>query len=106
MSRTPEKKIIHQGWEGGGGVLASDGSSCSAASRPFWGAPQHRPIAQGVCRPVRHREPEVRGAAQVGSAETHGEEEITHSSILACKVLWTEEPGGLPSMGSQRVRHN
>ena len=32
----------HQGWEGGGGVLASDGSSCSAASRPFWG---HRSTA-------------------------------------------------------------
>ena len=35
------------------------------------------------------------------------EKEIaTHSSILAWKILWTEEPGGLQSMGSQRVRHN
>ena len=30
----------------------------------------------------------------------------THSSFLAWTVLWTEEPGGLQSMGSQRVRHN
>ena len=30
----------------------------------------------------------------------------THSSILAWKIPWTEEPGGLQSMGSQRVRHN
>ena len=30
----------------------------------------------------------------------------THSSILAWKTSWTEEPGGLQSMGSQRVRHN
>ena len=30
----------------------------------------------------------------------------THSSILAWKVLWTEEPGGLQSMGSQRVGHD
>ena len=30
----------------------------------------------------------------------------THSSILACRIPWTEEPGGLQSMGSQRVRHN
>ena len=30
----------------------------------------------------------------------------THSSILAWRILWTEEPGGLQSMGSQRVRHN
>ena len=29
----------------------------------------------------------------------------THSSILAWRVPWTEEPGGLQSTGSQRVRH-
>ena len=29
-----------------------------------------------------------------------------HSSILAWKIPWTEEPGGLQSMGSQRVRHD
>ena len=30
----------------------------------------------------------------------------THSSILAWRIPWTEEPGRLQSMGSQRVRHN
>ena len=30
----------------------------------------------------------------------------THSSILAWRFPWTEEPGGLHSMGSQRVRHD
>ena len=30
----------------------------------------------------------------------------THSSILAWETQWTEEPGGLQSMGSQRVRQN
>ena len=30
----------------------------------------------------------------------------THSSILAWEMLWTEEPGRLQSMGSQRVRHD
>ena len=30
----------------------------------------------------------------------------THSSILAWEIPWTEEPGGLKSMGSQRVRHD
>ena len=30
----------------------------------------------------------------------------THSSTLAWKIPWTEEPGGLPSMGSHRVRHD
>ena len=29
----------------------------------------------------------------------------THSGILAWRIPWTEEPGGLQSMGSQRVRH-
>ena len=28
-----------------------------------------------------------------------------HSSILACRIPWTEEPGRLQSMGSQRVGH-
>jgi len=30
----------------------------------------------------------------------------THSSILDWEIPWTEEPGGLQSMGSQRVRHD
>ena len=30
----------------------------------------------------------------------------THSSILAWKIPWPEEPGGLQSMGSQRVGHD
>ena len=35
------------------------------------------------------------------------EEEIaTHSSILAWRIPWTEEPGGLQSMGLQRVGHD
>ena len=29
----------------------------------------------------------------------------THFSTLAWKILWAEEPGGLQSMGSQRVGH-
>ena len=29
-----------------------------------------------------------------------------HSSILAWRILWTEEPGRLQSMGSHRVRHD
>ena len=33
-------------------------------------------------------------------------EMATHSSVLAWRVPWTEEPGGLQSFGSQRVRHN
>ena len=32
-------------------------------------------------------------------------ETATHSSVLAWRILWTEEPGGLLSIGSHRVRH-
>ena len=34
------------------------------------------------------------------------EEMATHSSILAWRIPWTEEPGGLQSMGLQRVRQD
>ena len=30
----------------------------------------------------------------------------THSSILAWRIPWTEEPDGLQSMGSKRIRHD
>ena len=33
-------------------------------------------------------------------------EMTTHSSILAWKTLWTEEPGGLQYLGSQRIGHD
>ena len=33
-------------------------------------------------------------------------EMATHSSIHACKIPWIGEPGGLQSMGSQRVAHD
>jgi len=33
-------------------------------------------------------------------------EMATHSSIFAWRIPWTEKPGGLKSIGSQRVRHN
>ena len=41
----------------------------------------------------------------LGQEDPLGEEMATHSSILAWEVLWTEEPGMLQSMGSQRVGH-
>ena len=41
-----------------------------------------------------------------GSGSPLEMEMATHSSILAWKISWTEEPGGLQSMGSQRVGPN
>ena len=41
-----------------------------------------------------------------GSGRSPGEGKAAHSIILAWRVPWTEEPGKLQSMGSQRVRHD
>ena len=41
-----------------------------------------------------------------GLGRSPGERMSTHFSILAWKIPWTEEPGGLWSMGSQRVRYD
>ena len=41
-----------------------------------------------------------------GLGRSRGEGMATHSSILAWRITWTEEPGGLQSVGSHRVRHS
>jgi len=49
----------------------------------------------------------VRDSSSILGGEDLQEKEMaTHSSILAWRIPWTEEPGGLQSMGSQRVRHD
>ena len=42
----------------------------------------------------------------LGQEDPLEKEMATHSSILAWRIPWTEEPGGLQSTGSQRVGHN
>ena len=42
----------------------------------------------------------------LGWEDTLEKEMAIHSSIIAWRIPWTEEPGGLQSIGSQRVRHN
>ena len=42
----------------------------------------------------------------LGLGRSPGEGNATHFSILAWEIPWTEEPGGLQSMGSQRVGHD
>ena len=42
----------------------------------------------------------------LGQEDPLEKEMSTHSSILAWRIPWTEEPGGLESMGSQRVGHD
>ena len=64
-------------------------------------------LASQVAQRLKHlpamRETWVRS---LGWEDALEKEVATHSSILAWKIPWTEEPGRLPSMGSQRVGHD
>ena len=60
-------------------------------------------VAQSIKNPPAKRETSVQF---LGWEDPLEKEMATHSSILACKIPWTEEPGGLQSMGLQRVRHD
>ena len=42
----------------------------------------------------------------LGREDSLEKEMATHSNILAWRIPWTEEPGGLQSMGSQRIGHD
>ena len=46
------------------------------------------------------------GVQSLDQEDSLQKEMATHSSILAWRIPWTEEPGGLQFIGSQRVRHN
>ena len=59
-------------------------------------------MAQIVKNPPAMWETWVRSLGQEDAME---EGMATHSSILAWKIPWTKRPGGLQSIGSQRVRH-
>ena len=60
-------------------------------------------VAQRLKRLPPMRETRVRS---LGQEDPVGKEMATHSHILACRIPWTEEPGGLQSTGSQRVGHD
>ena len=56
--------------------------------------------------PLPMQEPQETWVLSLGRGDPLEGEMATNSSILVWKIPWTEEPGGLQSMGSQRVRHN
>ena len=60
-------------------------------------------MAQRVKNPLAMQETQVQSLGQEDPLEKR---QATHSSILAWRVPWTEEPGGLQSTGPQRVRHD
>ena len=61
------------------------------------------PVAQRLKHLPAMRETWVRSLGWEDSLE---KEMATHSSILAWRIPWIEEPGGLQSTGSERVRHD
>ena len=60
-------------------------------------------VAQRLKRLPARREIRVQS---LGWEDPLEKEMATHSSILAWRIPWTEEPGRLQSTGSQRVRHD
>ena len=52
------------------------------------------------------QETQERQFRSLGREDALEEEMASHSSILAWRIPWTEEPGGLQSRGSQRVRYD
>ena len=59
-------------------------------------------VVQMVNNPPEMQETQVQS---LGQEDTLEKEMATHSSNLAWRIPCTEEPGGLQSVGSQRVRH-
>ena len=72
-------------------------------SMDFKAVKLERSVAQRVKHLPAMQETWVRSLGQEDPLE---KEMATHSSTLAWKIPWTEKPGRLQSMGSQRVRHD
>ena len=64
------------------------------------------PVAQWVKNPPAMQEMKESWIGSLGRGDSQEEGVATHSSILAWRMPQTEVPGGLQSMGPERVRHN
>ena len=71
----------------------------------FSGGSSGAPGGSGVKNLPAVQESWEREVHSLGWEDPLEEDMATHSSILAWRIPWTEEPGGLQSMGSQRVGH-
>jgi len=71
----------------------------AALTEGFPGGPWERP------RPPAQQMQDA-GVPSLGREDPPEEGRATHASVLAGRIPWTEEPGGLQSVGSQRVRHD
>ena len=65
------------------------------------------PKTHDICQERKDLEQQLGLEEKYNPTEENLEKEVaTHSSILAWEIPWTEEPGRLQSMGSQRVGHS
>ena len=64
------------------------------------------PIGSAVKNPPAMQEPQETQFQSLGQEDPLEEGMATHPSILAWRLSWKEEPGGLRLLGSQRVRHD
>ena len=64
------------------------------------------PHGSAAKKPPAVREPQETQVQFLGGEDPLEEGMATHSSILAWRILWTEEPGRLQSIESQRAGHN
>ena len=94
---SPDKAWYHAHWQG----------------RNIFRADCYREENKGEIRAARSfpggsmvKKPQELQAQSLGQNDPLEKEMATHSSILARRIPWTEEPGGLWSMGLQRVGHN
>ena len=69
-------------------------------------SPLQHPISSAVKNPPAIQETQQIQVRSLGPEDPLEKEMAIHSSILAWEIPWTEEPGGLQSVGSQRVRQN
>ena len=63
-------------------------------------------VAHTVKNPSAIQEKQETWVRSLGQEDPLEEGMATHSCILAWRILWTEEPGGLQSMGLQRDGHD
>ena len=64
------------------------------------------PSGSVVKNPLVMKEPQEAQVQPLGGEDPLEEGMATHSSILAWRIPWTEEPGGLKFIGLQRVRYD
>ena len=91
------------GWGGGWFEKVLTVVSSNPTTKQCLGAFQASLVAQMVKKLPAMQETGVRS---LGWEDPLEEGTATHSSLLAWRIPWTEEPGGLQSIGSQRVRHD